>query len=302
MKDLFIIELFKEWLKDKYGLKASTRYIYGQNIYRFKGLGYNFSNSEDYNNYIIEYEIKRRITTIYKSVKRFVEFYFRDEKNVKNDLLDKIIIPEQKVDYKYKRKYLSESEILEVINALKDFKHKVISLIQHLTGVRAGDVMHIKRGMIEPEIYDGKNVVKITLVGKGDKRNVVYLHEVITQKLLMDYITKYINNLKYYFLDIKSKRFKNTDDESQEQYYLMQSNIKAYRRDLKQALYKCGIEQEAFSTHDYRRCYARRVWTKYKDLVVLKDMLNHADPSTTLLYLKQSGLKNIEYHKQLQTE
>lgn len=300
LKNLFIVELYKNWLKEKQGLKASTRTVYARNIYRFKFLEYDFENVDDYNNFIIEYEIKKRTTTVYKSVKQFIKYYITD-KNKRNDMLEKLIVPEQKVDYKYNRKYLSESEIIEVINALTSKKHKIISLIQHLTGVRVGDVLRLKRGFIEPEIYDGKNVIKITITGKGDKKNIVYLHEVITQQLLIEYITTNINNLKYYFLDIKRKII-NTDDESLEQHYLMQGNRKAYTRDLKQALYKCGIDQEAFSTHDYRRCYARRVWTKYKDLIVLKDMLNHVDPATTLLYLKQSGLKNIEYHKQLQTE
>ena len=76
-------------------------------------------------------------------------------------------------------------------------------------------------------------------------------------------------------------------------------NLKYYK-DLKQAMYKLGIDSKSFATHDYRRCYARRVWTKYKDVHVLQELLNHQNPATTMRYLKQSGMQNIDYHKEMQ--
>ena len=65
-------------------------------------------------------------------------------------------------------------------------------------------------------------------------------------------------------------------------------------------MYKLGIDVTAFATHDFRRCYARRVWTRYKDVHVLQELLNHVNPATTMRYLKQSGMQNIDYHKEMQ--
>ena len=78
-------------------------------------------------------------------------------------------------------------------------------------------------------------------------------------------------------------------------------NYQWYWADLKQALHKNKISREEFATHDLRRCFARRAWERYKDIYVLKGLLNHVDPKTTLRYLDQSGLKNIDYLREMQS-
>jgi integrase len=61
-----------------------------------------------------------------------------------------------------------------------------------------------------------------------------------------------------------------------------------------------GVDMRMFATHDFRRCFARRVWEKWKDVNILQSVLNHADPKTTLRYLQQSGLRNVDYFKIIQ--
>jgi site-specific recombinase XerD len=78
-------------------------------------------------------------------------------------------------------------------------------------------------------------------------------------------------------------------------------NYDEYWKDLKMALQSCGYAPKDFATHDMRRCFARRVWERYKDIHVLQSMLNHSDPKVTLKYLEQSGLKNVDYHYDMQT-
>ena len=82
---------------------------------------------------------------------------------------------------------------------------------------------------------------------------------------------------------------------------MIQMNYQWYWADLKQALHKNKISREEFATHDLRRCFARRAWERYKDIYVLKGLLNHVDPKTTLRYLDQSGLKNIDYLREMQS-
>jgi len=85
------------------------------------------------------------------------------------------------------------------------------------------------------------------------------------------------------------------------EYALKKSNYLRYWKDLKYALNVNGIDKEDFATHDFRRCFARKVWEKEKDVYVLQSLLNHTDPKVTLRYLDQSGLKNIDYHKKMQS-
>ena len=85
-------------------------------------------------------------------------------------------------------------------------------------------------------------------------------------------------------------------------YKMIRMNYMWYWKDLKQALITNGINKKDFATHDLRRCFARRAWERYKDIHVLKNLLNHSKVETTLRYLEQSGLKNIDYFEDMQTK
>jgi len=77
-------------------------------------------------------------------------------------------------------------------------------------------------------------------------------------------------------------------------------NYQWYWIDLKQALNSAGINRDDFATHDFRRCFARRNWDKFKDVLILQKALRHKDPKTTLRYLEQSGLDTIDIHYEMQ--
>jgi len=295
INNLFELEYFNQWLIEKKQLAESTRQAYKNMLTGFLTKNSDLESLETYNNYIIKYGIKKRGQAIYHALKLFVEYKIED-RNKRTEIIQNLIKPPMQSTRIFERKYLEETEILNIINNMLEHRHKMISLIQQLTGVRAGDLMRLKRHQITPELYEGKNVLKIVIHGKGNKRNVVYIHEETAQKLLIDFLI--INYSEYALLDVKRIRKKMDDGFKFKR--LIDANYKAYMRDLKQAMYKVGLNPEDFASHDYRRCYARRVWTKYKDLQVLQNMLNHANPATTMLYLQQSGLKNIDYHKELQ--
>jgi site-specific recombinase XerD len=83
-------------------------------------------------------------------------------------------------------------------------------------------------------------------------------------------------------------------------YKMYKMNYVWYYADLKQALQSNRVKREDFATHDFRRCFARRAWERWHDVNILQGLLNHARPDTTLLYLQSSGLKNIDYLKEMQ--
>jgi len=288
---------FNRFLREKHDISETTIVVYIRAIDDFVNEVDDYYNLEEYNKFLINHSIKKRSTYYYYALKYFIKYKIED-KALKANILENLIKPDIKTTLKYERKYLNEKQILEVINSMKKLKNKVLALVQFVTGVRAGDVLRIKRGDIIPEVYEDNPVLKLIITGKGEKRNIVYIHDETIQTLLIDFLVSNFLNEKYYFLEDKSRKM----DVVSKQNNIHHSNYTAYKRDLKQALYIQCIDTFDFSTHDYRRCFARRVWTKYKDLNVLQELLNHANPMTTMRYLKQSGLKNIDYHKQMQTD
>ncbi len=293
----FDVFLFEQFLNEKRKLANTSIYLYLRTAEKFLTEGYNPLNIDDYNKYIIKHAIRQRSLYAYSVLKAFIEFKI-DDIGTRTVMIEALIKPEVPKTVKREREYLDEKKIIELINNMDKMKHKIIALVQDLTGVRAGDVMRIKRGDIIPEIYDGVAVLKIIMDGKGQKRNVVYVHDEIVQMLIMNFIVQNYIDDNYYFIE-DVKRIKDTTDIDRKKY---QANYLRYYRDLKHAMYATGIDMKAFATHDYRRCYARRVWTKYKDLHVLQSLLNHVNPATTMGYLKQSGLQNVEYHKEMQSQ
>ena len=290
--------LFEEWLKEKKSISDSTIHCYKHSIERFLSENPNLENLEDYNNFLIKLTIKKRCPHYYSVLKGFIEFKITDS-NLKKKLIDGLIHPTERNDIVRERKHLTENKIFDVINQLEEEKHRIIALIQSLTGVRVGDIMKLKRGGIVSEIYNNKEVTRLNLIGKRKKRNVIYIHDFVAQTLIWDYVLTHHGHNDYYFLNLGKVMHRPGQMDNEDG--LMRMNYLWFWADLKQALQTVGIDKNDFATHDFRRCFARRAWEKYKDIHVLQSLLNHSDPKVTLRYLDQSGLQNIDYHKEMQS-
>ena len=298
MKDNYLPFLFEQWLIDKKGLAESTVYVYRHCVQTYLLNNPNTNDLESYNRFIIEHAVKKRSNHYYSALKNFIEFHVED-KATRTQLIEGLILPPIRKNYIRERRYLSETQIFNVINSLKHEKHRVIALIQTLTGIRAGDILRLKKpDGIMPEKYDNKEVLRLNVIGKGQKRIVVFIHDVIGQQVIMKYITNNHNHDNYYFLELSRipHRRQNISNENK----LLKMNYMRYWHDLKSALYSNKIQHKDFSTHDFRRCFARRAWEKFKDIHVLQGLLNHSNPATTLRYLEQSGMKNIDYLYEMQ--
>ena len=128
---------------------------------------------------------------------------------------------------------------------------------------------------------------------------VIFIHDEVAKTIILEYVTTNPGLDGYYFL--QEGTYKNRKGNLKSEWDMIKMNYQWYWADLKQALVKNKVSREDFATHDLRRCFARRAWVKYKDVYVLKNLLNHADPKTTLRYLDQSGLKNIDFLRELQS-
>lgn len=291
-------EEFRDYLINTYQLSNSSIYYYVLGVRRFLADNPDLESLESYNNFLIRVMIKKRSSNYYSIIKRFIEFKIED-KNLKRNLLNGLIKPKPRNDVKVIRRPLKDEEIIDVINCLKREKHRIIALLQHLTGARAGDIIRLKRHYVVPDEYYGREALRITFIGKRKKQNTVYLYDQVAQELLMQYITSNLNWKEYVF--IEKGRMRGRRGDVNNDFKMEKMNYWQYWEDLKQALQTCGIHREDFATHDFRRCFARKVWNKYKDINVLQSMLNHNDPKVTLTYLRHSGLQNRDHQFEIQT-
>ena len=298
LKNNNLVFMYEDYLKTTKNLSKSSIVAYVTSAKAFLTEGNDPYKLEDYNDFLIRKVIKSRSNIHYTALKFFIKSLPDMDRNEKNRITESLIQPRKFSMPKVERQYLSESKLIQIINYITKEKHKVIALIQYLTGVRAGDVLKTQRGNIVPELYNGKAVLKFIIMGKGDKRNIVYIHDETAQQIIINYIIKHFNHTDYYFMEDTSRVKKHSKVFADFAFY--KTNFRRYLRDLHQALDRMGIDKRTFASHDYRRCFARRVWTKFKDLQVLQDLLNHSSPSTTMLYLRNSGLKMVDYQKQMQ--
>jgi integrase len=213
-------------------------------------------------------------------------------------LLKDLIRPKERKDIVRERKNLTDDQIIGVINYLNKPKHMVVAWIQKTTGIRAGDVFRIKRGDITYEEYHGEPVIRINVIGKRKKRNVVYIHHPVVQEFIVDYITSEVVNDDYYFLELPKWKLSGSGPNTEDS--LMKQNYWWYWTDLKQALDLAGIDKKDWASHGFRYSAARVVWDLYKDIHILQNFLGHEDPKTTMRYLRQSGLQNVDLLKELQ--
>ena len=257
---------------------------------------------------VIKYQtqdgIKReviRLGSIYNykyALKQYIEYSIHDSA-LKNEILNALKDINIKLanSSRYEdKKELSHNELTQVLDSLEDEKHKVMMNIQALTGMRTNDILEIKDGSIQPMIELDVNVIKIQTTVKGGSKGVFYIWNKKIGEQLLDYILHNINKSGYYFLDRKQKiKIDNL-------YTLKVANYKRYWRDVKTALNTCHIDTTRYAPHRLRERYAKTVWDKYKDIDMVQRHLNHADSTTTMRYLTNSGIKIMQSTKDLQEE
>lgn len=297
-KDSYSTIFYEEYLREKKALSESSIYTYVHSIEKFLKTRPNIQNLEDYNNFLIQLTIKKRSTHYYSVLKSFIEYTISDA-NLRDGLIKGLVRSRIRTDLARPRRHLSQDKIIQVINHLSRRKHRIIALIQSLTGARAGDILKMKRGSMMIEDYEGKEVLRVNTRAKGNKSNVVYIHDIVAIQLILNYVTTVLNFNDYYFIELG--RYNNRPGQQDNENMLVKMNYQQFWNDLKQALNTVGVNRQDFATHDFRRCFARRVWEKFKDVHVLQGLLNHKNPQTTMRYLEQSGLKNIDYYFKMQT-
>jgi len=287
---------FKEYLENK-GLSDSSVYVYMSAIKKFINIQPNIDDINDYNNFLWQHTVEKRSYHYYDIIKNYIKFKITD-RILKNSLLKNLHKPILK-DPITIRKYLPYDTRVQIINLLKNHKHKIMAKIQNETGVRAGDVLNLTRTDLSYETYEINKppysyvVLKLDFTTKGGKRKSKW----VFNKPLQDDIRLFVANTfldnRFIFID---KELSNKDSDLTT---IKRTNYHKYWEDLKNALATMGINKDDWATHDFRRALAQEVWQKHKDPLLLKSILDHKMFETTERYIRRSGLQDKDILSEL---
>lgn len=169
-------------------------------------------------------------------------------------------------------KVLSRKEVIQMISAQTNLKHKTIIMTLYGTGIRVGEMLNLK---IE-DIDSDEGSIKI-LNGKGRKdRNVPLGAELL--KLLRKYYRAY-RPVYYLFEGFPGKAYS-------------RSSVNAV---LKKTAEKVGIEKNV-SAHTMRHSFATHLLEKGTNLRYIQELLGHRSAQTTQIYtyIKPDFFRNLE--------
>ena len=296
-----LLSEFEENLK-RLGKSPSTINQYLVCLNCFIKEGYDFEKYGDYASFLEEHTIKKRSFNYYNILMMFVIFTYKDRKDIKSILIDTIkMIGKRRKDPMPRNSIVSEDEQMRMIQNMNTPKHQLIAWIQKETGVRAGDVIrtlkkNIKFSMYKDDSGNSSIVLDITFQKKGDRVSTIPLFN----PHLIEYIKKHLSYVSgeedYAFLDRSVVNKENVNS----MFHLERRNYYLYYHDLRQSCESLGYKTSDFSTHDWRRNFANKIWVDVlhkTDIVALQRAMGHAHIETTTCYLRQSGLESREIYK-----
>ncbi len=163
-------------------------------------------------------------------------------------------------------KVLSKEEMIRLIKAIKNLKHKTMITLGYACGLRVSEITGL-------EIKDVDEDRRLLLIrkAKGKKDRMVSLSPVMLV-MLREYKAKY-NPQKYLF---------------EGQYKGTAYSIRSLEAIIKTAKNKAGISKTG-SMHMLRHSFATHLIDKGTDVVFIQKLLGHNDIKTTLRYLHVSN-------------
>lgn len=163
-------------------------------------------------------------------------------------------------------KVLSKEEMIRLIKAIKNLKHKTMITLGYACGLRVSEITGL-------EIKDVDEDRRLLLIrkAKGKKDRMVSLSPVMVV-MLREYKAKY-NPQKYLF---------------EGQYKGTAYSIRSLEAIIKTAKNKAGISKTG-SMHMLRHSFATHLIDKGTDVVFIQKLLGHNDIKTTLRYLHVSN-------------
>lgn len=168
---------------------------------------------------------------------------------------------------------LSEEEVVNILHALDNQKHKTILYITYSAGLRVGEIVRLKVSDV-----DSDRMLIHVRQGKGKKDRYTVLSKVALKQLR-----------KYYSLyDPKNWIFPGRDPKS----HLTERTV---QRVFKNACRKGKIRKKV-SVHSLRHSFATHLLERGTDLRYIQELLGHKSSKTTQVYthVSNKSIKRIE--------
>lgn len=191
-------------------------------------------------------------------------------KNVVNDDID-IAIKRPKKERKLPE-VLSQAEVLKILNALDNKKHRAILFMIYSAGLRVGEVVRLKI----TDIDSGRMLIHI-VQGKGKKDRYTTLSEIA------------LVELRNYAKEYKPETWLFPGESSKE--YITERTV---QRIFENARIKAGVKKKV-SVHSLRHSFATHLLEGGIDLRYIQELLGHASSKTTEIYthVTQKSIQNI---------
>ena len=196
-----------------------------------------------------------------------IKFYLKVNKEKNNELTTKNL-PNVKRQKKLPV-ILSRGEISNLILATTNIKHRLIIQTGYSAGLRVSEIIRLEWKNIDFE----RAIIHIRQ-SKGKKDRIVMLSKKVSEGL-----QQLKKESKYVFVTNKGRRY----------------SARSIQKIIQRASIKAGIRKH-ITPHTLRHSFATHLLESGTDIRYIRDLLGHANISTTLIYTKVSNkeLSNIK--------
>jgi len=159
---------------------------------------------------------------------------------------------------------LSQSEINDILQAIPNFKHRVVIMFIYSTGTRVSECVNIKLTDI-----DSRRMQVNIREGKGLKQRFVPLSPLML-KILRQYHRCYKPG--HYLFEGAGGNGTHL-------------GVSAVREICQKARYRTPHIKKRYTPHTFRHCFATHLLEQGTNLLVIQRLMGHADLTNTLKYL-----------------
>ena len=189
------------------------------------------------------------------------------------DVLDKRIW----IDIKYSKIpkkipiILSKEEIKNLLNVIKNPKHKLMIQLMYSTGLRVSELINLK--INDLEIDKGYGFVR---KGKGNKDRMFIIANSLKEDIKKFIGSKKLNEFDYLFTSRRGKKYSTSSP----------------RQIIKKATKIAEINKK-ISCHTLRHSFATHLIENGYDVSTVQSLLGHNNPNTTMIYLHTANINMI---------
>ncbi|MFH0875576.1 MAG: site-specific tyrosine recombinase/integron integrase [archaeon] len=163
--------------------------------------------------------------------------------------------------------YLTQSEVLSLLSALKNKKHKLMIMLLYSAGLRVSELLNLKKSDFDNGLAYGW-----VRSGKGNKDRPFIIANSIKNELNSCLSENCRHSHSYLFANQKG-------------FQMSRSTIFAV---LKEAAKKAGIEKKVHP-HTLRHSFATHLIENKSDIIQVQSLLGHASVRTTMVYLHSAN-------------